>query len=80
MKTIHQEEHSGPYYSRESYYAGGSWESFERGVVPGTVRQINGLLMRAWSVNERGWFRAPRIHWLSIEPSAIRKVDINEKP
>lgn len=80
MKTIHREENSGPEYSRDSWYAGGSWESYERGVVPGTMRVINGLVMRAWTVNRRGLFRAPRIHWISVEPNALRKVDINERP
>jgi hypothetical protein len=80
MKTIHREEGAGPEYSRESWFAGGSWESFERGVVPGTVRHINGLLMRAWHVHWRGPFRAHRVHWISIEPEALRKVGINERP
>lgn len=79
MKTIYQEENHGPVYERESYMHGGSWYSNERGVVPGTVRVINGVLSKAWSVHPRT-FRASRIHWISVEPEALRKVGINERP
>lgn len=79
MRVIHQEEKAGPLYHRESWYAGGSWETHERGVVPGTLRHINGLIVRAWTVTRRGLFRAPRVHWVSVEPSALRKVGVNEK-
>lgn len=79
MHTTHQEEKAGPLYHRDSWYAGGSWESYESGVVPGTMRCVNGLIVRAWTVTRRGWFRADRVHWISVDPSALRKVGINER-
>lgn len=79
MKTLHQEENQGPVYERESYMHGGGWISFERGVVPGTVRVINGVLSKAGSISHRR-FRKSRIDWISIHPEALRKVPLNERP
>jgi hypothetical protein len=79
MKTIYQEERTGPTYERPSYMHGGGWVSYERNVVPGTVRSINKILSRAWTVEPR-LFRPARIHWIAVDPDQLRKVDINEKP
>ena len=75
----YQEEGSGPVYTRCTWYAGGSWESYERNVVPGTVRLVNGLLIRAWTVEHR-LIRKPRIFWIPVDPTALRKVEVNERP
>ena len=81
-KTIWKEDNDSQEYYRESYMHGGGWHSRERGVVQGTVRVINDILSRAWTVRKRGLFGlgVPEIHWTSVNPKHIRDVDINERP
>lgn len=79
--TVHwQEENSGVVYERDGIMHGGGWISHERGVNPGTVRSIKGVLSKAWIVGKRGMFRKSRVHWISIDPSELRKVGITDQP
>lgn len=80
MKTYYQEQNKGVRYERESYMYGGGWASYEKGINPGTVRVINGVLSEAWSIQTRGPFRKPRVLWHAVDPGALRQVDINERP
>jgi hypothetical protein len=65
---------------RASYMHGGGWLSFERGVNPGDMRVINGVISKAWKVLKTSWFKKPRIHWVSVDPDALRKVPLAERP
>lgn len=80
MKTLLREKEGGVEYYRESYMHGGGWHSLERNVLPGTVRLINGILSFAWTINKRGVFRRPEVHWCAVRPECLRDVPINEKP
>lgn len=79
MKTYYQEECAGTVYERESYMHGGGWISYERGVNPGAMREIRGIVSKAWTVTGRGLFRKPRVHWIAIDPCALRDVPTSEK-
>ena len=35
---------------------------------------------KAWIVSKRGIFRKPEVHWVSVDPKELRKVQINERP
>ena len=80
LEIFYQEEGGGVMYSRPSYMYGGGWKSYERGLNPGTVRVINGILCKAWSQNKRSWFRKPEVLWSPVKPEELREVDINERP
>lgn len=67
------------FYERASYMYGGGWVSYERGVQPGTVRVINGILSQAWNIERRGW-RKDKVMWKNVEPKELRDVDIAERP
>lgn len=78
-KTLYQEESGGVVYERNSYTHGGGWYSNENGIQPGTIREINGVLSKAWMIYPRR-FRKDRVHWISVSPNALREVDIAERP
>lgn len=80
LKVYWQEENAGVVYERPSYMHGGGWYSYERGVNPGDLRSINGVISKAWRVNKRWPFRKPGVHWISVDPIELRKVGINERP
>lgn len=68
MKTTnYRQENAGPVYTRPSYMYQGGWKSFERGVAPGTVRIIDNVLSKAWTVTRRSWFRKPLVYWVSVD-------------
>ena len=80
MTVYWQEENYGVVYEHPSIMHGGGWISYERNVNPGTMRAIKGVISKAWLVSKRGFFRKPRIHWISVEPGDLRKVGIAERP
>lgn len=58
---------------REYYWGGGFgdvFRSFERGVAPGDVRVIGGVLFTAYRVSRLGrhWWNAPQVCWKLPEP------------
>jgi len=80
MKTTYREQGKGILYERDSTMHGGGWYSYERNINPGDMRVINGIISKAWMVTNMGFFKKPRIHWISVNPEALKKVDINDKP
>lgn len=80
FKLIYQDGKNGVKYQRSSFMHGGGWYSYEYDVKPGDVRVINGIISKAWIVSKRGIFRKPEVHWVSVDPKELRKVQINERP
>lgn len=79
MRTLHQEANAGVTYHRPSYMHDGGWYSFETGLNPGDVRVINGILSKVFRISPRGLFRKPQVHWVSVDPEALRFVPVNER-
>lgn len=67
------------FYERASFMYGGGWISHENGVQLGTVRVINGILSHAWNI-KRLRFSKDEVMWRAVDPQAVRKVDIKERP
>jgi hypothetical protein len=81
MKVIHREGAGGDnraaVYEREGHMSAGGWISYERGVVVGTVRVINGTMSYAFGVlKHRG--KVDRVHWLPCNPGMLREVPVRE--
>lgn len=80
MKTYYTEEVGGVTYERETWMYSVGWLSYERGVQPGEVRVINEVIHMARYVTSRGPFRKKRVTWNAVDPSFLKKVQINRMP
>ena len=78
-QTIFQEQSDAPKYYAESWSSGGIWYSYERGVKIGDVREINGVLSKAWQIYPRIFLKS-KIVWINLKPESLRDVGINERP
>lgn len=58
-------------YYNEKYTVGhglGSWaKSFETGINMGDVRVIGEVLMCAYTIYDRSWFKKPEVNWTPVD-------------